>query len=116
MQDQYLSAKCQSFNNIVTKHSNTVQMWYMNEPGHKLASLQWEIGASLICYKINKPSKPLWKIIRGDSKFEMGDGKHSLDVNLWTPPPPPLITSIHKIHTFIFPTFLPFILHFLFVV
>ena len=40
---------------------------------------------------------------------------------LWTltcePPLPPQITSIHKIHIFIFPTYLPFVLslHFLFV-
>ena len=32
------------------------------ESGHKLGSLRWEIGALLIRYRINKSSKPLWKI------------------------------------------------------
>ena len=34
----------------------------MYDSGHKLGSLRWENGASLIRYKINKSSKPLWKI------------------------------------------------------
>ena len=34
----------------------------MYDSGHKLGSLRWENGASLIRYKINKYSKPLWKI------------------------------------------------------
>ena len=31
----------------------------INESGHKLGSMRWDIGASLICYRINKSSKPL---------------------------------------------------------
>ena len=31
----------------------------INESGHKLGSLRWDVGASLICYRINKSSKPL---------------------------------------------------------
>ena len=34
----------------------------IHESGHKLGSLRWEIGASLMRYKINTSSKPLWKI------------------------------------------------------
>ena len=34
----------------------------INESGHKLGSLWWDIGDSLIRYRITKSSKPLWKI------------------------------------------------------
>ena len=32
------------------------------ESGHKLGLLRWENGASLIYYRINKSSIPLWKV------------------------------------------------------
>ena len=52
--------KCEM--SIFQQHSHKTFKYCSNviyEPGHKLASLQWEIGASLICYRINKSSKPL---------------------------------------------------------
>ena len=50
---------------IFHQHSHTTLKYCSNviyESGHKLGSLRWEIGASLIRYRINKSSKPLWKI------------------------------------------------------
>ena len=39
-------------------------------------------------------------MIRGDSKFKMGDGKRPLDVNLWSPhPPSPTLPPIDSIQT-----------------
>ena len=62
MQDQYLSAT----SNVILspKHHTTLKYCsnVIHESGHKLGSLRWEIGASLIRYRINKSSKPLWKI------------------------------------------------------
>ena len=45
----------QSFTILSLKHCSNV----INKSGHKLGSLWWEIGASLIRYRINKSSKPL---------------------------------------------------------
>ena len=44
------------------QHSHTTLKYCSNviyESGYKLGSLRWEIGASLIHYRINKSSKPL---------------------------------------------------------
>ena len=50
---------------IFHQHSHTTLKYYSNviyESGHKLGTLGWQIGASLIRHRINKSSKPLWKI------------------------------------------------------
>ena len=50
---------------IFHQHSHTALKYCPHaiyESGYKLGSLRWEIGASLIRYRINKSSKPLWKI------------------------------------------------------
>ena len=50
---------------IFHQHSHATLKYCSNviyESGHKLGSLRWEIGALLIRYRINKSSKPLWKI------------------------------------------------------
>ena len=57
MQDQYLSATPQYQSFTVKYCSNLIY-----ESGHKPAWLRWEIGPSLIRYRINKSSKALWKI------------------------------------------------------
>ena len=46
-------------------HSHTTLKYCSNviyESGYKLGLLQWEIGASPIHCRIDKSSKPLWKI------------------------------------------------------
>ena len=50
---------------IFYQHSHATLKYCSNviyESGYKLRSLRWEIGASLIRYRIDKSSKPLWKI------------------------------------------------------
>ena len=50
---------------IFYQHSHTTLKYCSSviyESGYKLGSLRWEIGASLICYKINKSSKLLGKV------------------------------------------------------
>ena len=50
---------------IFHQHSHTKLKYcpnVINESGHKLGSLWWDIGDSLIRYRLNKSSKPLWKI------------------------------------------------------
>ena len=51
---------------ILHQHSHTTLKYCSHviyESGYKLGSLRWEIGASLIRYRINKSSKPLCKSI-----------------------------------------------------
>ena len=63
MQDQYLSAT--SNVNLSTTQSHNIKHSHTNviyELGHKLGLLRWENGASLMRYRINKSSQPLWKI------------------------------------------------------
>ena len=50
---------------IFHQYSHTTLKYWSNviyESGHKLGPLQWEKEALLIHYKINRSSKPLWKI------------------------------------------------------
>ena len=50
---------------IFHQHSHTTLKYCSNviyDSGHKLGLLRWENGASLIRYRINKSSKPLWKV------------------------------------------------------
>ena len=64
MQDQYLCAT--SNVNLSPRQSHNIKILFKCDIwiGHKLGSLRWEIGASLIRYRINKSSKPLWKIMK----------------------------------------------------
>ena len=50
---------------IFHQHSDNTLKYCSNviyKSDHKLGSLRWKIGASLIRYRIIKSSKPLWKI------------------------------------------------------
>ena len=62
MQDQYLSAT--SNVNLSLTQSQNIKILFKCDIwiGSKQGSLRWEIGASLIRYRIDKSSKPLWKI------------------------------------------------------
>ena len=73
----YFGAKARDFNymhsntsvrppmSIFHQQSHTSLKYCLNviyDSGQKLGSLRWEIGASLIRYRMNTPSKQLWKI------------------------------------------------------
>ena len=62
MQDQYLSVTSDVNLSLTLSHNIKILFKCDIWSDHKVGSLRWEKGALLICYRINKYSKPLWKI------------------------------------------------------